>query len=253
MKRNMVVLLFSIVTLLVTQRIEGRNRLTTLSAEQTKDDYYLILRRVFHRLYDADVVAAELFAVGGGSKESAVGVLKSNNGPQAFALFASASVWETDLPRLMRGITESCVDDAGKEIQCPPQNRPKTGPEGKEIKVTMKTRSLPADLATRIQLVWKSKVNGALRLPPMTDKERGFVGGFTHYYSIRSSSHGWSTVLGQTGGEGTDTERMAALANVLKGYAGGRESEDALRKALAPLEVATKSFDRRLQSRSLGD
>ena len=237
MTRNIALLLLSVILIMPTQRIEGRNRLTVLSTEQKKDDYYLILRRVFHRLYASDVVVAELFAVGSGDEESAGGVLKTAKGFTAFALFSSPSVWKTELPRLLRGIKEICVDDDGKEIQCPPETRPKTAPRGyHDIKVIMKTRPLSSDLAARIERVWQQRVRDALRLPALTDGERGFVGGFEHYYSVRSSGHDWSAVLGQTGGENTETEQMARLASSLKGYAAGTDSENALRAALKPLE-----------------
>lgn len=230
-------LLLSIGLIISTQRTEGRNRLTILSPKEKENEYYVILRRVFHRLYDSDVVVAELFAVGSGDGENGGGVLRTAKGYRAFALFSSPGVWKTELPRFLRGMKETCVNDAGNEIPCPPESRPKAAPRGYDgIKVTMKTRSLSDDLAARIENVWQRKVREALRLPALTDDERGFIGGFEHYYSVRSSGHSWSTVLGQTGGENTDTERMAALANAVKGYALGTDSEKALRTALKQLE-----------------
>lgn len=238
MTRIVAFLLVSIGLIISTQRTEGRNRLTILSPEQKENEYYVILRRVFHRLYDSDVVVAELFAVGSGDGESAVGVLRTAKGYRAFALFSCPGVWKTELPRFLRGMKETCVDDAGNEIQCPSESRPKAAPRNYHgIKVIMKTRLLSNDLAARIESAWQQRVREALRLPALTDDERGFVGGFKHYYSVRSSGHDWSTVLGQTGGENTDTERMATLANALRGYALGTDSEKAIRTALQPLEA----------------
>jgi hypothetical protein len=238
MPRIVAFLLLSIGLVISTHRTEGRNRLTILSTEQTENEYYVILRRVFHRLYDNDIVVAELFAVGSGDGESAAGVLKTAKGYRAFALFSSPGVWKTELPRFLRGMKDICVDDAGKEIQCPPESRPKTAPrEYHRIKIIMKTRLLSTDLAARIESVWQQRVREALRLPALTDDERGFVGGFKRYYSVRLNGRDWSTVLGQTGGENTDTEGMATLANALTGYALGTDSEKTLRTALRPLEA----------------
>lgn len=241
MTRNIAFLFLLVILIMPTQRIEGgRNRLTVLSVEQKDDDYYVILRKVFHRLYASDVIVAELFAVGSGDEENAGGVLKTAKGFTAFVLFSSPGVWDTELPRFLRGTKETCVDDDGKEIPCP-ETRPKTAPRSyHDIKVMMKTRPLTSDLAARIERVWQQRVREALRLPALTDAERGFVGGFKHYYSVRSTGHGWLTVLGQTGGENTDTEQMARLASSLKGYAGGNDSENALRTALMPLEKGKK-------------
>lgn len=230
------VIAFSLLSMLIlpTQGVEGRNRFTKLSTKQIEDDYYVILRRVFHRLYDGDVVVAELFAVGSGDVENATGVLKTAKGYRVLALFSGPSVWNI----FEQGFEEHCIDETGKVIPCGPKARPKGAPRSyRDVKVVMKTRRLSNDLAARIVRVWQQRVREALRRPVLTDEERGYIGGSKHYYSVRLSGGNWSTVLGQTGGENTDTERMATLADAMRGYATGEDSENAITTALKPLEA----------------
>lgn len=232
------VILFSLTALaiMLPQRSEAQNRLGRLSVGQRKDDYYVILRKVFHRIYGPDVVMAELFAPGTGKEESATGVLKTAKGYEAFALFSSPSVWQTEYRRLLRGTEERCVDDSGKTIPCPPEPRSKSAVTSyRDINVIVKRRVLSAAVADRLVGVWQQKVREALHRPGFSDYEN-MIGGFQHYYSARLRNHNWVTILGQPTAEDTDAGRMAALANALRGYALGVVSETSLTRMLITAE-----------------
>jgi hypothetical protein len=229
-------LLLSVLLVIPTQRIEGRNRLARLSLEQKKDDYYVILQKVFHRTYGPDVVVSELFAPGTGNEESGTGVLKAAKGYEAFALFASPSVWQTEYRRLLQGTEEHCVDDAGRTIPCPEPTQSKSAARSyRDIKVIMKRRVLSADIADRIERVWQEHVRKALPRPTFSDYEN-LISDFKHYYSVRSRNNNWVTILGQNSDENTEPGRMAALARELRGYALGVVSETELTKILVMAE-----------------
>jgi hypothetical protein len=232
------VIIFFVSTLatIVPQNSEAQNRLARLSVEQRNEDYYVILQRVFHRLYGPDVVVAELFAPGTGNEESAAGVLKTANGYEAFALFSSPSVWKTEYRRFLQGTEEHCVDDAGKTIPCPGETRSKNAATSyRDINVIMKRRVLPVTVAGRLAGVWRQRVREAFHRPVFSDYEN-VIGGLKHYYSVQLRNHGWVTILGQTSDEETDAGRMAFLAKALRGYALGVVSETALTKVLIKVE-----------------
>lgn len=196
----------------------------------------MILQRVFHRLFGPDVIVAELFAPGTGDEESATGVLKTANGYEAFALFASPSVWKTEYRRFTRGTDEHCVDDAGRTIPCAAEPRSrKAATRYRDIKVITKSRVLSANVALRLERVWQQRVREALRQPTFSDYENT-IGGLEHYYSARSGMRNWVTILGQNSDENTAPGRMAALARELRGFALGAVSETALTKTLITVE-----------------
>lgn len=235
MTRNIAFLFLLVVLITPPQNGEAQNRLARLSADQKKEDYYVILQRVFHRLYDPDVIVAELFAPGS-NEESATGVLKTAKGYAAFALFSSPSVWNTEYKRFLKGTEEHCVDDAGRTIPCPAEPRSKGAPKSyRDIKVIMKRRNLSAALAGRLAAVWQQKIRETLHRPRFSDYEN-FIGGLQHYYSVRLGNHNWVTILGQNSDENTDAGRMAALARALRGYALGVVSEGELTKVLITVE-----------------
>jgi hypothetical protein len=159
---------FSLLTLVATikpRTCQAQERLAKLSAEQKEDDYYVIVQKVFHRNCDSDVGVSELFT-GTGDEESATGVLTTGKGNEAFALFASPSVWQTEYSRFLRGTKEHCVDDAGKTIPCPSPVRSKSTPRSyHDIKAIIKTRFLSPEVAGRIERVWQRRVREALRHP----------------------------------------------------------------------------------------
>jgi hypothetical protein len=232
---RIIVFCLSIVAPLLPQNGEAQGRLAKLSVGQKKDDYYVILQRVFHRIYGPDIIVAELFAPGG-NEESATGVLKTAKGYEAFALFSSPSVWQTEYRRFLKGIEEHCVDDAGKTIPCPPEPRSETALGSyRDIKVNSRKRVLSAAIAGRLAGVWHQKVREALHRPAFSDYEN-FKGGLQHYYSIRLGSHNWVTILGQNSDDDTDAGRIAALAKALRGYALGVVSEGELTKILLTIE-----------------
>lgn len=217
------------------QTCQAQERLAKLSAEQKEDDYYVTVQKVFHRVYDPDCVFSELFT-GTGDEESATGVLTTGKGNEAFALFASPSVWETEYSRFLQGTKEHCVDDAGKTIPCPSPARSKsTRRSYHDIKAIIKIRFLSAEVAGRIERVWQRRVLEALRHPTFS-KYENITGGFHHYYSVRSKNHDWVTVLGQDTDENSDPGRMAALARALRGYALGVVSEIGLKKSLTMVD-----------------
>jgi hypothetical protein len=239
MSRFVAFLILSLVASIQPQTSQAQDRFARLSAEQKEDDYYVILQRVFHRIYDPDVVVSGLFAPGTGNEESAAGVLKTAKGYEALALFASPSVWKTEYRRFLQGTEEHCVDDAGKTIPCPAQTRSKNAPTSyRDIKVIMKRRALSADVAGRIERIWQHRVLEGFHQPTFSDHEN-MIGGFKHYYSVRLRNHNWVTVLGQNSDEKTDPGRMAALARELRGYAIGVVSEAGLRKILITVERRT--------------
>jgi hypothetical protein len=218
--------------------VRAGNRLSKLTREDERDDYYVILRRVFHRTYDDDVTLAAICAIGTGAEEYATGILKISNGYRAFSLFPSASVWSTEYDRFMAGGKETCFDAAtNKEISCPPRKREKGLPKSyRGIKTEIKVRALPPDLAMRIGAVWQHRVQEAMQAPPLSDWERGALGGLVHYYFARSSNGDWVAVIGSKGDEKSDAAHMADLVIALQGYSVGAESASELRNALIIVE-----------------
>ena len=210
------------------------DRLSALSREDSRDDYYVILRKVFHRIYRDDVVVAAICAVGTGADEHATGILRVNGGYAAFSAFPSASVWSTEYDRFMADGRETCFDAATrKEVPCPPQDRTGLPKSYRSIKTEMKTRPLPNDLARRITALWRHRVREALHAPILSDWERGALGGLVHYYFVRSGSGDWASVIGSKGDDKSDAAQMADLAIALQGYAVGAVSATGLGKALS--------------------
>lgn len=238
--RNMIrIIVFSLSAIaasIVPQHSQAQDRLAKLSLEQKKADYYVILQKVFHRIYGPDVTLAELFAPGTGAAESAAGVLTTVKGYEAFALFSSPSVWQTEYRRFLRGTEEHCVDDAGESIPCPGESRSKGAVKSYgDIKVIMKRRVLSAAVAGRLAGVWKQRVRKALQQPAFSEYEN-FRGGLKHYYSMRLRDGNWVTILGQSYDENSEAGRMAALARELRGYALGVVSEAELTRVLTRVE-----------------
>ena len=213
-------------------------RLSALSREDAHDDYYVILRRVFHRIDEKDVMLSAICAVGTGAEEHAAGILRVDGGYAAFSVFPSASVWSTEYDRFMAGGKETCFDAAtNKEIPCPPQKREKGLPRSyRGIKTEMKTRPLPNDLAMRITAVWKHEIEEALGAPLLGEWDRGALGGLVHYYFVRSASGGSIGAVGSNRNEDNDARRMADLAIALQGYAVHAVSARDLTKVLTTVE-----------------
>jgi len=229
-------LMFAMIAL--SPGVQAQNRLFTLSADDEQKDYYVILRRVFHRIYEDDFVLSALSAVGTGHKEVACGVLRNGDGYEAVSVFPSASVWGTELPFFLRGLQEECFDDAtGKKIPCPPRTRTQGAPRSyRGITTVIRRRPLPADLADRLKRVWRQKVQEARRVGPLADDERG-ISSLSEYYSVRSDGEGWMTALATCYDTPSDASRMSDLAVALQGYAVGAVSERDLRRALSAVEA----------------
>jgi hypothetical protein len=214
-------LVISIVSLLLAtgmlmRSAQARNRLTVLSADEQRDNYYTTLRKVFHRLYDDDVVLSMICAPGS-VEENAAGVLRTAHNYEAFSLWPSTSVWVS-------------VRDSNTRPHRAPTNYP-------AIKVSMQRRPLSTHLAERIDRVCRERVGVALRAPELTDEERGFwsFDGLARYYTVRSKNRTWLTVLGRTRGERSDAADMNDLALALQWYAAGAFSAGDLEKALGRL------------------
>jgi hypothetical protein len=218
-------------------KLSAGDRLSALSRDDSRSGYYVILRRVFHRIFADDIVLSSICADGTGHEEYAAGILRADNGYAAFSAFVSASVWSTEYPRFMVGLRETCHDHAtGKEVPCPPQDRRGLPASYRGIKTELKSRRLPEDLAIRISTVWHQRVEEALRAPLLDDWNRGALGGFVRYYFVRSRGGDWTAAVGSNRGEDNDAERMANLVIALQGYALDATSERGLKEVLASVE-----------------
>lgn len=237
MTRVVLLLLLCLAPLKLTPNARAADRLFALSAEDKRDDYYVILQRVFHRIYEDDVVLSVLFAIGTGHEEFSAGIKASPRGFEAFSVSLSASVWSTEYERFMAGGKETCYDAAtNKQIPCPPPKREKGLPKSyRGIKTVMKTRRLPQDLAMRITKIWQLKVQEALNAPRLTEDERG-LSSLSEYYSVRSNDHNWMTALATAYDKNSDAARISSLAGALQGYAMDAVSLKELLKASKDVE-----------------
>ena len=211
-----------------------QSRLDLQSTEDQRDAYNVILRKVFKRAYDDDVVVAAVY-LPGSIPERACGILKSARGYEAFLIDASASTWDVEYDRFIYGdprIKEECVDTKGNKIPCPKAPRKKGLPKGyRDIKTTLRTRPLPSDTTERIKQLWRAKLLEALHPPTNDNSDRVIMlDGASYLYSMRLPGHGLVTAEGICGDEGTVVRRMGDLADALTFYANGVRSEDYLRR-----------------------
>jgi hypothetical protein len=218
-----------------------QSRLELQSTEDQKDAYNVILRKVFKRAYDEDVVVTALF-VPSFIPEQACGILRSARGYEAFAIDPSASTWEVEYDRFIYGdpkIKEECFDTKGNKIPCPKTPRKKGLPKSyRDIRTTIHNRPLSSDLADRIRQLWQAKLLEALHPPKQDDADRVIMlDGASYQYSTRLPGHGLITASGILGDKGTVVRIMGDLADAIAGYAYGNRSEDYLKKALRRAEA----------------
>ena len=210
------------------------NHLKLQSAEDRRDEYSVILRKVFKRIYGPDVVLSTV-CVPSFVPEEAGGILKTAQGYQIFAATPSASTWETEYSRFIKQ-----AGPDGREI---PYNRAENLKKGLPydyhgIKVRIQTRPVSVDLAERIKQIWQAKLLQSLHPPPGPDESERYIvtDGVSYYYSMPLQSHGTVTAEGQLISENTPVWLMGELSDKLISYAKGKASEDDLKKAVRRVE-----------------
>jgi hypothetical protein len=204
------------------------------SAEDKRDEYSVILRKVFKRIYGSDVVLSTL-CVPSFVPEEAAGILQTRQGYQVFAATPSASTWETEYSRFIK--------QAGPDGREVPYNRAENLKKGlpydyRGIKVRIQARPVSADLAERIKKLWQAKLLHALHPPRGPDESERYIvtDGVSYYYSMALQGHGTVTAEGQLILENTPVWLMGELSDKLISYAKGKASEEDLKKAVTRVE-----------------
>jgi hypothetical protein len=218
----------------LTHTAAAQRHLELQSAEERRDEYNVILRKVFKRIYGPDVVLSSL-CVPSFVPEEATGILKTPQGYQVFAATPSASTWETEYHRFIKQ-----AGPDGREI---PYNRSENLKKGlpydyRGIKMRLQARPVSADLAERIKQVWEAKLLEAMN-PPLAPKESEryiVLDGVTYHYSMPLQGHRTVTAEGQLILENTPVWLMGQLSDKLIAYAKSKASEDELEKALRRVE-----------------
>ena len=213
----------------------AQKHLVLQSLEDKRDEYNVILRKVFKRIYGDDVVASVL-CVPSFVPEEAAGILKTPQGYKAFALTPSASTWSTEYHRFIKE-----VDAHGKEIPFNPAKNLKKGlPTSYHgIKTHLQSRRLSPQLAERIKQLWQAKLLEALHPPPEPkDNERVIVlDGVSYYYSMPLQGHGLVAAEGKLVDQNPAVWLMGEFSEALTAYAKGKASESDLKKALRRIET----------------
>jgi hypothetical protein len=219
---------------LLTHTAGGQRHLALQSPEDKRDEYNVILRKVFKRIYGSDVVLSVL-CVPSFVPEEAAGLLKTKQGYEIFVLTPSASTWETEYHRFIK---EAGAD--GKEIPWHPSKNLKQGlpVTYRDIKMRMQARLVSADLGDRIKQLWQAKLLEALHPPPepKSDERVIVLDGVTYYYSMPLREHGLVTGEGKLVDKDTVVWLMGDLSEALSAYAKGKASESDLEKALKRVE-----------------
>jgi len=212
----------------------AQSHLKLQSAEDKRDEYNVILRKVFKRIYGPDVVLSTL-CVPSFVPEEAAGILKTPQGYQVFAATPSASTWETEYSRFIK--------QAGPDGREVPYNRAENLKKGlpydyRGIKVRIQARPVSTDLAKRIKQVWQAKLLEALHPPRGPDESERYIvtDGVSYHYSMPLQGHGTVTAEGQLILEHTPVWLMGDLSNKMIAYANGKASEDDLNKAVRRVE-----------------
>jgi hypothetical protein len=234
MKRRAGLALVMLAAGCLTHPAAAQSHLKLQSAEDKRDEYNVILRKVFKRVYGPDVVLSTL-CVPSFVPEEAAGILKTPQGYKVFAATPSASTWETEYSRFIKQ-----AGPDGREI---PYNRAENLKKGLPydyhgIKVQMQARPVSAELAERIKHLWQAKLLEALHPPRGPDESERYIvtDGVSYYYSMPLQNHGTVTAEGQLVLENTPIWLMGDFSDKLIGYAKGKVSEDDLKKAVRRLE-----------------
>lgn len=218
----------------LTHTADAQSHLKLQSAEDKRDEYNVILHKVFKRIYGPEVVLSTL-CVPSFVPEEAAGLLKTTRGYEVFAATPSASTWETEYSRFIKQ-----AGPDGREI---PYDRAKNLKKGLPydyhgINVRIQARPVSTDLAERIKQLWQAKLLEALRPPPepKSDERVIVLDGVTYHYSMRLPGHGTITAEGQIVDRNTVVWLMGDLSEALSAYAKGKASEGDLKKALRRVE-----------------
>jgi hypothetical protein len=201
----------------LTHSADAQQHLKLQSAEDKQDEYNVILRKVFKRIYGQDVVLSTL-CVPSFVPEEAAGILHTSRGHEVFAATPSASTWETEYSRFIKQ-----ADANGHEV---PYNRAENLKKGLPydyhgIKTRIQTRPVSADLTERIKQLWQAKLLQALHPPKGPDESERYIvtDGVSYYYSMPVQRHGLVAAEGQLILENTPVWLMGELSDKLIGYA----------------------------------
>jgi hypothetical protein len=218
----------------LTHTAAAQSHFKLQSAEDKRDEYNVILRKVFKRIYGKDVVLSVL-CVPSFVPEEAGGILKTAQGYQAFVIVPSASTWETEYHRFIK---EAGPD--GKEVPWHPSKNIKQGlpVSYRDIKTRIQARRVSAQLPERFKQLWQAKLLEAIHPPPGPDESERYIvtDGVTYHYSMPLQSYGLITAEGQLVLENTPVWLMGDLSEKLMDYARGKISEEKLQRALGRVE-----------------
>jgi hypothetical protein len=217
--------------------VVAQKYLTLQSAQDRRDEYNVILSKVFKRIYGDDVVLS-VVCVPSFVPENAAGILKTALGYEVFSITPSASTWQTEYHRFFK-----TTDANGKQIPLPwhPAENIKEGLpiNYRGIKTRVQSKRVSADLAERIKQVWQAKLFQALNPPHGGDGSERFIvtDGVRYQYSIPLQGHGLVTAQGRLVLKNTPVWLMGELSEVLSAYAQGQASENDVKEVLRRVET----------------
>jgi hypothetical protein len=224
-----------VAAVVLTHTVAAQKHLELKSKQDLRDKYEVFLRKVFSRIYRDDVVLSVL-CVPSFVPEEAAGITKSPTGYQVFSVTLSASVWSTEYHSIIRSF-----DEHNREIRWKPADNTKQGlpVSYRDIKTRIQARPVSADLAERIQQLWRAKLLESLNPPPGPDESERYIttDGVSYQYSMRLQGHGRLTADGKLVLENTPVWLMGEFSEALSAYANGKISEDVLKEELRRVET----------------
>ena len=231
--RHAVRLFVIAVVVVLSHTAAAQKYLELKSKKDRQDKYAVILRKVFARIHQGDVVVAVLCKQSF-KNEWAAGILKTPRGYEAFSVTLSDSVWSTEYHQFV-GIQRDEIQRLREERIA--EGLPLTYRDIK-TRLQAQARPVPADLAERVKQLWEAKLLQALNPPPGPKESEQYIAldGVTYQYSMPLKGYGHVTADGKLILEDTPVWLMGELAEALAAYAQGRVSEDVLKKALERVE-----------------
>lgn len=200
------------------------------------DPYLLKVRDVFERAFDEGVTSRAI-VLPSFEVEYAVGLRKTKEGVEAFVLKASSSIWDVQLLKeYEEGRLYQLTRDGKKvpfEKSLVYQKLKKSTPsDHRKIKTELRTRSIPRDLAAKIDALWRDMLLSVAHPAQPADGVDGVTYHFSAWVSERGtlSGHVWSPE------PDTNTGRLVALTETLAEYASGKAD---LKKLTEQVEKAT--------------
>lgn len=186
------------------------------------DSYLMKVRDVFARAFD-DGVTSRAVVLPSFEVEYAIGLRKTKEGIEAFALKASSSIWDV---QLLKEYEEGKVQEVSQDGRTVPYEKSEgyrklkksTPSDHRKIKTELRTRPIPKDLAEKINVFWREMLLNVEHPAKMDEGLDGVTYHFSAWVLGRGdlSGHVWSPE------PDSKTGRLVALTEALADYASGK-------------------------------